>query len=194
SPRSRLGLVWPFVEPLLVLLLVFTDHWHGLFRSATEMGRSGPYAIMIIHHGPFFWVNAVYQYLLFALVAVFLVVGITRRLDGSAGRLVVLLLGMLVPVLGNAAYVTGLQPDWLTDLTPMYFAASGLAAAWLLFRGRLFDVLPIARDRVLDCLSDAILVLDTQGRLLDVNRAARALLRDPSRRAPGRPLADLFPD
>jgi PAS domain S-box-containing protein len=191
-PRWALPLL--LVEPVLVLVLAFTDRWHGLFRAATEMDRSGPYAIMIVRHGPFFWVHAAYTYLLFALGGGFLVVGVTRRPDWTAGRLVVLLLGMVVPVLGNAAYLTGLQPNWLTDLTPIYFAVSGLVAAWLLFRVRIFDVLPIARDRVLDCLSDAILVLDTHGRILDANRAARALLPAPSPRVRGRPLADLFPE
>jgi PAS domain S-box-containing protein len=192
SPRSRVGLLWPFVEPLLVLLLVFTDHWHGLFRSATEMTTRGPYAVLVIRHGPFFWVHVAYTYLLFALGAGFLVVGVTRRPGGTSGRLVVLLAGMLVPIVGNLAYLGGVQPDWLTDLTPVYFAVSGLAAAWLLFHVRIFDVLPIARDRVLDCLSDAILVLDTTLHFLDANRAARALL--PASPVRGQPLADLFPE
>jgi signal transduction histidine kinase len=189
-PRWSFSLL--LVEPVLELLLVFTDHWHGLFRSSTEMSTSGPYAIMVIRHGLFFWVNAAYTYLLFGLGAVFLLVGLTRRPEGTAGRLVVLLVGMLVPVLGNAAYVCGLQPEGLTDLTPVYFAFSGLAAAWLLFRVRIFDVLPIARDRVLDCLSDAVLVLDTRMRILDANPAARALLPNPCVR--GRPLVEVFPE
>jgi PAS domain S-box-containing protein len=182
------------IEPVLVLVLVFTDHWHGLFRVSTEMSTSGPYAIMVIRHGFFFWVNAVYTYLLFAAGALFLVLGLVRRPDWNAGRLGVLLAGMLVPVLGNAAYVVGLQPGWLTDLTPLYFTISGLAAAWFLFHVRIFDVLPIARDRVLECLKDAVFVVDPHGRLLDANRAARALLPDSARRLGGRPLAELFPE
>jgi signal transduction histidine kinase/CheY-like chemotaxis protein len=189
-PRWAVPLL--FVEPVLVLLLVFTDHWHGLFRASTEMTTRGPYAVMVIRHGPLFWVHAVYTYLVFALGAGFLVVGLTRRPDWTADRLAILLAGMLVPLVGNVAYLGGLQPEWLTDLTPIYFAVSGLAAAWMLFHVRIFDVLPIARDRVLDCLSDAILVLDTRWCFLDANRAARAL--SPELPAPGRPLADVFPD
>src|SRR5262249_29828443 len=98
----------------------------------------------------------------------------------------------LVPALGNAAYVLGLQPARLTDLTPLYFAAPGLAAAWLLFRVRVFDVLPVARDLVLDCLGDAVFVLDTRYRVLDANPAALSLLPDP-RGAGNRPLVEALP-
>jgi PAS domain S-box-containing protein len=108
------------------------------------------------------------------------------------GRIAVVLGATLVPLLGNVAYVFGLQPQRLTDLTPVYFAVTGLAAAWLLFRVRLFDVLPIARDFVLDCLSDAVFVLDTRWRLLDANLAARSLLGDPGHLRK-RPLADALP-
>src|SRR5262249_8109321 len=106
---------------------------------------------------------------------------------------VVVLGAMLVPVLGNAAYVFGLQPQRLTDLTPAYFAVPGLAAAWLLFGIRVFDVLPIARDFVLDCLDDAVFVLDTHFRLLDANLAARSLLGD-ARRVRKQLLAGALPE
>jgi signal transduction histidine kinase len=189
--RRRVGLL--FVEPILVLGLVFTDSWHGLFRTATEMRTDGPYAIMVITQGPFFFVNAAYTYLLFAAGAVLLVTGVVHRPDWTYARLAVLLGAMLVPVLGNVAYVFHLQPERWTDLTPVYFAVPGLAAAWLLFHVRVFDVLPIARDFVLDCLGDAVFVLDNRCRILDANPVARSLLpaAPPVRM---QPLADVLPE
>jgi PAS domain S-box-containing protein len=190
-PRRLVPLL--FVEPLLVLGLVFTNPFHGLFRTATAMKTDGPFAVMVITQGPFFFVNAAYTYLLFAAGAVLLVAGVARRSGRSAGRLAVVLGAMLVAVLGNVAYVCGWQPERLTDLTPVYFAVPGLAAAWLLFRVRVFDVLPIARDFVLDCLGEAVFVVDTRGRILDANLAARSLLPD-SRRVRKQPLADVLPE
>jgi PAS domain S-box-containing protein len=187
------GLPLLFLEPILVLALIFTSTYHGLFRTATEMRTDGPYAVMVITQGPFFYVNAAYTYVLFTAGAVLLLAGVTRRPDWTAGRLAILLGAMLVPILGNIAYVCGLQPPWLTDLTPVYFAVPGLAAAWMLYRVRVFDVRPVARDFVLDCLGDAVFVLDTRFRILDANHAARLLLPDPQR-AWHQPLADVFPD
>jgi PAS domain S-box-containing protein len=182
-----------FIEPVLVLAVALTNSWHGLLRTATEMRTSGPWAIMVITQGPFFYVNAGYTHLLFAAGAALLIAGVARRPGGSVGRFALVLGAMLVPLLGNVAYVYHVQPAWLTDLTPVYFAVPGLAAAWLLFRVRLFDVLPIARDFVLDCLGDAVFVLDTRFRILDANPAARSLLPDP-RWVRQQPLAEALPE
>jgi PAS domain S-box-containing protein len=187
---------WPllFIHPALVLGLAFTDSRHGLFRATTEMTMDGPYAVMSIRYGPLFWPHAAYTYALFSVGAVFVVLGAARRRDATPGRLLVLLAGMIVPTLGNVAYVFRLQPERLGDLTPAYFAFTGLAAAWMLFHVRIFDVLPLARDFVLDCLHDPVIVLDQRYCVLDLNPAARALLPDPSWRVRKRPLAEVFPD
>jgi PAS domain S-box-containing protein len=190
SPRVMALL---FLEPVLVLGLVFTNSSHGLFRTATEMRTDGPYTIMVITQGPLFYVNAAYTYLLFVAGAILLVASVARRPGGTGGRIGFVLGAMLVPLLGNISYVCHLQPAWLTDLTPVYFAVPGLATAWLLFRVRLFDVRPIARDFVLDCLDDAVFVLDTHLRILDANPAARSLLPDPQR-VRQQPLAEALPE
>jgi signal transduction histidine kinase len=191
-PRRMLP--WLLLEPLLVLVLVWTTPYHNLFRTPSELKKAGDFWVIDFTYGPLFWVHTFYTYLLFLIGAVFVVAGMAQRRDWNLGRLVVTLAGMLVPVLGNAAYILGLQPKALTDLTPVYFAVTGLAAAWMIFRVRLIDILPIARDFVLDCLHDPIIVLDNRCRILDVNPAGRTLLPDPSLRVRQQPLRDIFPE
>jgi hypothetical protein len=48
------------IEPLLVLILLFTDPWHGLFFAGHETQNIG----MIMAAGPVFWANVIYSYLL----------------------------------------------------------------------------------------------------------------------------------
>jgi PAS domain S-box-containing protein len=190
-PRRLIPLL--FLEPVLSVALALTNPYHGLFYAATEMKTDGPYAVMAITYGPLFFVHAAYAYLLLAAGAGLLVVAVCRQPGRTVGRIAVLLGAMLVPIMGNVAYVFRWQPQELTDLTPVYFAVTGLAAVWLLFRGRIFDVLPIARDFVLDCLGDAVLVLDTRLCLLDANLAAQSLLAD-RRPLQKLPLADALPE
>ncbi|HLN27840.1 MAG TPA: histidine kinase N-terminal 7TM domain-containing protein [Gemmataceae bacterium] len=182
-----------FIEPVLILALTFSSAYHGLIYAATWMDTDGPYAIMTIRYGPFFFVNAAYTYLLFAAGAALLLAAVARQPGRSMGRFALVLGAMLVPVLGNVAYVFQLQPRRLTDLTPVYFTVPGLAAAWLLFRVRVFDILPIARDFVLDCLGDAVFVLDMRLRILDANLAARSLV-PAGRPLLKEPLAKVLPE
>jgi diguanylate cyclase (GGDEF)-like protein len=62
------------------------------------------------------------------------------------------------------------------DLTPIAFTVTGIAFAWALFRHRLLDLVPVARERVIDTMSDGVVVVDVQGRIADLNPAALALL------------------
>lgn len=50
--------------------------------------------------------------------------------------------------------------------------------ALAVFRFRLFDLVPVARQTILQRMPDAMLVLDTEGRLVDLNAAARRLLSE----------------
>lgn len=61
--------------------------------------------------------------------------------------------------------------------------------ALALFRLRLFDLVPVARQTMFVRLPDPLLVLDPAGRIADLNEAAERLLEPPSRAVIGRPLA-----
>jgi signal transduction histidine kinase len=103
----------------------------------------------------------------------------------------------IVPWAGNALFLSGLLPPGI-DATPLAFTASSLLLAWGLYRSYLFDLVPVARDLVIDSLNDAMVVIDSSRRILDMNAAARELAR---RKATlpgtggwvGRDLANLFP-
>ena len=59
--------------------------------------------------------------------------------------------------------------------------------AWGLFRYRLFDIVPIARERVLENMADQVIVLDAQERVIDINLAALRTLGKKSLDVIGKP-------
>ena len=83
----------------VIVALMFTNRSHGLIHRATEMRTDGPYAVMVISHGPFFYVNAAYNWVLFAAGAALLVAGVSRQPGRPLGRLALLLGSLLVPTL-----------------------------------------------------------------------------------------------
>ena len=53
---------------------------------------------------------------------------------------------------------------------------SGTIAAWVVLRRDLFDLIPVARETLMEKLADGVIVLDERARIIDVNpAAARAL-------------------
>jgi len=72
-------------------------------------------------------------------------------------------------------YVLGYSPLQYFNYTTAVFSVSGVILAWALFRHRFLDLLPLARDSVIDSMSDGIILLDLKYRIVDINPAARQL-------------------
>ena len=176
--------------PAVTLLLAATNEAHGLVWSRTALDPSG--AVLLLEHGAWFWVYWVYAYLLIASGTFVLVSTLLRspnlyRRQGGA-----LLLGVAAPWAGNGMYVLGLSP--FLDLTPFAFLFSGMALSWALFRFRLLDVSPVARDAVIEGMDDAVISVDPRGRVVDLNPAARRVLGRPASEAVGEALSRVAPD
>jgi PAS domain S-box-containing protein len=63
-----------------------------------------------------------------------------------------------------------------------------------LFRFRLLDVVPVARENVIEDMADGVVVLDLQDRVVDMNPAAEHFLGCSARKAIGRGFTDLVPN
>jgi PAS domain S-box-containing protein len=78
------------------------------------------------------------------------------------------------------------------DPTPFTFAIGNLIIGVGLFHYRLLDLVPIARERVLENMTDAIIVLDASNRVVDMNHAALANAGKRSPEVIGRPAQEVF--
>jgi diguanylate cyclase (GGDEF)-like protein/PAS domain S-box-containing protein len=56
------------------------------------------------------------------------------------------------------------------------FAVSNILVAWALFRYRLFDLVPIANETLLENMEDGVIVLNPEGRIAEINPAAQQIL------------------
>jgi PAS domain S-box-containing protein len=78
------------------------------------------------------------------------------------------------------------------DLTPVAFTISALLFAWALFRYRLLDVVPVARDAVVASMSDVVVVIDLQNRIVDINPAGQQALGRTAKEIVGQPVERIF--
>jgi len=164
------------VIPAITLILVWTNEAHGLIWSQTALGASGPFLVLKVSYGFWFWIHSAYSYLLLLVGSVWLTVMLTRWARPFRLQAIVALIGALAPWIGNVMFLARLGPLPDLDLTPFAFVVAGAAYAWCLFRLRLLDLVPIARRAVVDGMADCVFVLDLNDRIVDLNPAARRLL------------------
>ncbi len=175
------------IEPLITLALVWTNEGHRLIWRELRLITWGNFSLLESVHGAAFWIHTAYSYLLLLLGTILLFrtfvcsPTLYRRQAGA------ILVGMLVPWAQNALYLSGLNPFPYLDLTPFAFTVTGLAVAWALFRFRLFDIVPVAREAVIESMEEGLIVLDRQNRIVDINPAAARVIGCTISEAIGRP-------
>ncbi len=167
------------IIPLITLLLAWTNNLHGLVYSNARLDRSVPFSALVTTYGIWFWVFVLYTYGLLLLGAI-LIGSFIRTLMRSAslyrGQAIALLIAVVAPWVGNAISLFGPRPLYLLDFTPVGFTITSLAMAWSLFRYRLLDLAPVARNVVVESMSDAVIVIDLHHRITDLNPAAERLI------------------
>lgn len=179
-----------YLEPILVLLALFTDSYHGLFFA----GQRAENNAFIRGGGPVFWFNVAFSYSLILLATILLARTFLRSSGVYRRQIGMILFGLGVTWLNSMIFVVGITPLPGADNTPFSFTVTALAFAYSLFRYRLLDIVPIARDVLIENMSDGVIVLDAHNRLVDINPAARRVLAPLKTLEIGSTLDDVFSD
>ncbi|MBB2923951.1 diguanylate cyclase [Cellulomonas cellasea] len=170
---SRAVLAGLSVEPILVTVTAATNPWHQLFYSGTAAATLGDPVLW--ERAPLFWLHALYSYVLIATGLVLVARGWWTAPPAFRRQRWHLLLASVVPVLVNVVNLTGAFGD-LGDPTPLGFAVTAGVIGNAMFRQDFIAFAPVARDVLIERISDPVLALSPDGRLIDANPAALKLL------------------
>ena len=163
------------VLPLITIAMAVTNAWHHLVWTSFTPSPSGE-NLIVYGHGAWFWIFVAYAYAALS-ISILLIVYASIRFKGTYRRQAgMLLLGLLVPVVLNVMYVFDLSPIPGLDVTPIAFAITGWILALSIFRFHLLDLVPVARDAIIENMRDGVLVLDLQQRVVDINPIAQKSL------------------
>ncbi len=179
--------------PLVTLVLVWTNGWHGLMFESLRMEAAGDYMLLRKGPGIWWWIDSVYTYGLLLSGVAILGHMFIREYGLYRRQILALLAGVVVPMAADAFYV-GTQGAEPVNIAPALFAWVGLALYWGFTRYQLLDVTPVAREFVAEHMGDALLVTDTEDRITYFNPVAEELLGTDLRAAVGRPVASIMAD
>ncbi len=188
---TRKKVLFMLIVPSLVILIALTNSFHKLLWPEVHLINGGAYAVY--SQGPVFWLNVVYQYLLL-VIGLGILVSTLYRLPRYYRPQIILIIGAsLLPYITNFLYISRLLPFKGLDITPLSFILMlGLIALGIV-RFRLFDMVPLARKQVLDTIRDAVILLDREERIVDLNPATEQIIGKRSSRMIGFPLIEFIP-
>lgn len=160
------------VEPVLVVLLVWTNSSHHWFWNTITLETSGVLPVFKATYGPGFYMHTAYSYILLVASTILLVRQAIRSSGVRRQQMLVILPGALAPWIGNAVYLFLGLP---IDLTPFGFLITGLGVIWSLYNFQLLEISPSARQLIFENIPDSVVIIGGDGAILDANPATEKM-------------------
>lgn len=166
-----------FGIPILTFFLVLTNSWHHLHYRDVSLYLEGPFPLLAISIGPWYYVHIGFFYISLFTGSMLLVYKFRSAESLFKNQTYLLLLAGFVPWVFNLVYLLGYRPFEHIDLTPYAFLFMYIFVGIGLLRFDLFNIRPIARDKVFEVITKGILVIDPNLRIIDFNPTIKKWLR-----------------
>ena len=187
---TRRNVILLFIIPAVSILLAFTNQHHQLLWTGMNIDPAN--FTFIFQYGPWFRVLIVFVYTLLTGGILLLFYSLTQYSSLYQYQVILISLAALAPFAGNIIYVFELSPIKGVDWTPVATALTGFLLAVGLYRFRMFDLVPVARTRLIETMSDGIIVVDPFNRLVDINPAMKAIIGNGHNFTPGTALQEVL--
>lgn len=184
-------IIWVYTFATLFVLFPFTNdlhHLHWRSYAINPVTNATDYV-----YGPLFWIMTLFAYiaLFTGIINVFL---LYFRLSAHyRNQISLLFIASLLPPVGNLIYIFKLNPIPGFDWTPFTFLFTGTLIAVNMAQFKVFELVPFGRNKLVDILPDAILILDKSMRVADYNPALRAIVDSSKKTILGQKVVDIFP-
>lgn len=178
---TRRNLAALFSIPVITMVLVWTNSLHHLHYKSVSLDVAGDYRLLAIERGPWYYFFTGYFYVLLAAGTILL-----QNRFRHADRIYrqqnwIILLSAFIPWFVNLLYLLGFRPYKHIDLTPYAFIITSSLLAIGLLRFRLLNLIPIARDKIIEGMHSGMMVLDVQDFVIDANSEMRRILQRESK-------------
>lgn len=159
-----------FIIPTITLIMQLTNDWHHLlYRSITLLKRNG-YSLVYLVKGPWFWVHIIYSY---CSIVVCVIILIKFMLENDLYRKEIILigLGIDIPWFYNLFYLFN-EKGMQLNLTPLACTIANFILVFTVYRMNLLKIAPIAFEKVVQFMSEAVIILDHQNQVIHYNGPA----------------------
>jgi PAS domain S-box-containing protein len=185
-----------FVFPIITLLLAYTNEYHHWIWSGVS-AISPETNIMSYQHGFWFWIGyTLYSYLLLVASTHFLF----EFLRFNRHRKVYVIQGWLVTFAGicpwivSLFYISGINPVRGLDITPISTALCSILFSFSILKSTFLNLIPVARETLVETLPIGIMALDDQNRIQDINAMAKIFTGIHSEDILGLSVSQVVPD
>ena len=170
-------ILWIFIAlNTLAMILLFTDPIHHLLRAAVKLSREGHKYNLIIEPTMLGSLFIIIRFLLFGFATVLLFIYLGKTFKNMRKQVQMILTGFFI-----ALIILVLKQYWLEDLGFTISMSTILCIPYIfigigVFKYSFLSVAPLAKEWVINTLDEGIIVLSSEGNILETNNWADTFL------------------
>lgn len=172
-------------------IIIWTDSLHHTYRIDPTTIVVGGLPFVTFRFGFWYLAQIVYSYLLVLIGVVLILHTMSRVSRGFRKQVIFLVMALLIPWLAFARFFFLDDMNNTIDLTPITLGVSNLIIAWEIFHNRFLSIAPIARNILVEVMTDGIIVIDNHYLVVDINPMAQTITGFDANQAIGRPITRL---
>ncbi len=177
------------VFPVFFITAAWTPRLQNLlWTSVSAAPRTASWEPLMLEktYGPLQPFISLYTFGLTIAAGIILLIRISRSKLHHGGEVTAIIVAILAPLVGNLVFRFHLSPLPYLDWGALAFGVSGIALFWATFHYGLFNFSPLANRELVQHMTDAVIVLDTENRIVSLNPSAEQILASPLRSVRGR--------
>jgi len=168
------------IQPILSVLVIWSGLFPEAFRKSSVIINNGidfP-GYLISSFGNWFWFSLVYQYIFLAIDFIFLLLSYRTAPKWTRYRFTFLLIGLFTPWIVLLLTISQWKAIYIDGIFVFSVTASSILLVFGITLTRIFNILPVARDTLLDQIGDLVFILDENGRIVDLNQVAKKIIEN----------------
>ncbi len=180
------------VIPIITVIMVWTTKYHNFFVKFIGISSQNILPEILKINGPWYWIHVIYSYILIFLGSAIILKTVLNLPSFHIKMGIIVIFGALIPVVSSILYIFQIFPIKTFDFIGIACAISAIFLAWSLYKVKVFQIVPIIRDRIFDNISEGHIVIDTSGSILDANKTAQKILDFDMRKVIGKNIIEIF--
>ena len=163
------------IIPTIALILVQMWPMNMLYYKELVFITDTVVPYLSVQGAPFYYVFHLYMYGLSIAALVVILLFYRHNSASIKKQSLTIIIGIIIPVVGNAINIFKIS-SWELNLTPIVLSFTCVLLGYSIFKQGLYRIVPIARDHIVETMSDGFVLVDMQGRFIEANSAATRLL------------------
>ncbi len=153
----------------MTTIVALTSTYHSLFRYNYSVVSSGDLTTLSFTNGVWYSLYILVTYGIFSLILLLMLfVNRPVQRDFRLQR-VIFTIALLFPVIPGVLFEAGYAPVPGLNMTTLVLWIPGILYIWVLFPRKFFEIIPVARDRVIEGMKNPVIILDANRRVMPIS-------------------------